>query len=373
MFDLKSIFGSLGKTEDGSVLGLDIGSSAIKLVQLKRQKGQAVLETYGEISLAPYNSQEIGKATNLPIDKIVVALKDLMTASNVTARQAVMSMPISSSFISFITLPNVDDAKLKDIIPFEAKRQIHIPFSSEEMTIDYWIVPKEENVVSEFQTAEEMNKAQTSKEALVVLVNNEFSAKNKEIANQAGLQLGFSEIEIFSNMHSVIEQSISPQMVIDFGASITKIFIVDRGMLRVSHMINRGSQEISLAISHSLGIPFDTAESLKREKGIETDERGLDKIGLTILEYIFSEARRSILEYQKKTNKNVGKIYITGGGANLKGLIRLMEENFQLPVEIAAPFAKIKYPEFLEDVLKTVGPEFSVAVGLAIRKMEESE
>ena len=100
---LSQMFSSDKSTQ--SVLGIDIGSSAIKVVQLKKKGGKAVLETYGAISLGPYGKTDIGAITNLQTDDIVKALLDVMRESNVTVRSGIISIPSSSSLIFTISLP----------------------------------------------------------------------------------------------------------------------------------------------------------------------------------------------------------------------------------------------------------------------------
>ncbi|MEI7480472.1 MAG: cell division FtsA domain-containing protein, partial [bacterium] len=191
----------------------------------------------------------------------------------------------------------------------------------------------------------------------------------------SGLSNVQTEIEIFSSIRSITEQSLDPQMIMDFGAGSTKIYIVERGILRASHIVNRGAQDITLALSRSLNVSFDEAESIKKEKGIVQglQNKEVSDISSINLDFIFSETRRVLLEYQKKYNKNIGQVYLSGGGAALKGLRDVAEINLSVPIKIADPFSKVEYPAFLETILQSVGPEFSVAVGLALRKLEQSE
>ncbi|MEI6420163.1 MAG: type IV pilus assembly protein PilM [bacterium] len=369
---LQNMFGSIFKKAEGSVLGVDLGSSSIKLVQLKRKKGRAILETYGEIALGPYNNTEVGRATNLTIEKLSVALKDLVKEANVTTNSCGLSIPISSSLIAFIKMPDVDDRQLEQMIPLEARK--YIPVAASEVTINHWIIPKDESAFSEYQNVEE-KPTENSKDVVLVVVHNDAANKNTQIVKQAGLASSFSEIELFGSIRSVTEQSLSPQMIMDFGAGTAKIYIVERGILRASHVINRGGQDITLAISRSLSISFDEAEKVKKDNGLIGNINGValkDIVGVHT-DYIFSEARRVVANYQQKYNKNIGKVYMIGGGANLKGLTEETELNLQLPISLGHPFGKVEYPAFLENVLRDISPEFSVAVGLALRKLQESE
>src|SRR3989338_7892830 len=142
-FSLGNIFKNLtGGAKEVSVLGIDIGASSAKLVQLRASRGIAVLETYGEIALGPYGGQPIGKAVKLSPEKTAEALKDLMKESNVTAKSAGVSIPFSSSLVSVIDLPPADAEALKRIVPIEARK--YIPVAISEVSLDWFVIPKEE-------------------------------------------------------------------------------------------------------------------------------------------------------------------------------------------------------------------------------------
>jgi len=368
---LQNIFSSFFAPKESSVLGVDIGPSSIKVVQLKKKGGKAILETYGELVLGPYAGTESGRSTTLGADKLSEALKDLLKESNTTTLDAGMSIPIGSSMITFIKLPTTDERQLAEMVPIEARK--YIPVAISEVSIDYWPIPKDETTVSEFQNGEKVDTNKKETEVLLVVIHNDAINKNKEIQKAVGLTNPFSEIEIFSCMRSVLDPGIAPQIIIDFGSSSTKAFIVERGVLRSSHIINRGSQDITLSISKAMSISFDEAEKIKRTNGIlsSTKDNGISEVSSATVDYILAEIGRVIMGYYKKSGKRIDKILLTGGGSLLKGLKERASLAFETPVEIADPFSKVEYPAFLEDVLKNTGPEFSVAIGLAIRKLQE--
>ncbi len=369
---LTKIFNSFFPTKETSVIGIDIGASCIKVVQLKKKSGKAVLETYGEVATGPYNNIDQGRATVLGIDKISEALKDLLKESNTTSVKSGMSISIGSSLILFIKLPTVDERRLYEMVPIEARKYVPVPIS--EVSLDWWPIPKDESVFSEFQNGQKKIVDDKTTEVLLVVIHNDALTKNKEIQKLSKLETSFSEIEIFSNMRSVIEPSTSPQMIMDFGAGSTKVFIVERGILRASHVVNKGSQDITISISKSMNISFDEAEKIKRENGIvgsDSLSTNVSNISFVTVDYILSETSRLLMNYYKKTGKKVERIILTGGGAMLKGLKEKAQSTFEVQVEIADPFSKVEYPAFLSEVLKTAGPEFSVAIGLAIRKLQE--
>ncbi|MCX6717694.1 MAG: type IV pilus assembly protein PilM [Candidatus Taylorbacteria bacterium] len=366
-----NLFSSIFASKDTSVIGIDIGASSLKVVQLKKKGGRAILETYGELAIGPYAGTNLGRAAVLGSDKLVEALKDLLRESNTTTINGGMSIPIGSSLIAFIKMPTIDEKRLSEMVPIEARKYVPVPIS--EVSLDWWAVPKDESTVSEYQNGQKIVE-EKGIEVLLVVIHNDAIAKNKDIQKMTGLNISFSEIEIFSNIRAILEPSLNPQMIMDFGAGSTKMFIVERGILRSSHVINRGSQDITLSISKSLGISFDEAEKIKRKQGI-LDQAGSDKnvVGVSsiTLDYILAEAGRVVMSYYKKSGKKISKIVLTGGGSLLLGLKEKAQNSFETPVEIANPFSKVEYPAFLEEVLKTAGPEFSVAIGLAIRKLQE--
>lgn len=365
-----NLFGSFFSSKESSVLGIDIGPSSIKVVQLKKKNGKAVLETYGELALGPYAGTDIGRSTVLGSDKLSEAIKDLLKESNTTTLDSALSIPISSSLITFIKLPTTDERQLAEMVPIEARKYIPVPIS--EVSIDYWPIPKDESTVSEFQKGEKVE-ANKETEVLLVVIHNDAISKNKEIERSLGLVNAFSEIEIFSCMRSTLDPSLAPQMIIDFGSNSTKAFIVERGILRNSHMINRGAQDITLAISKSLGISFEEAEKIKRAQGVVAKAGGenIAEVSSITLDYILAEVGRVVMDYYRRNGKKVSKIILTGGGSLLKGLKEKASIAFETPVEIADPFSKVEYPAFLENVLREAGPEFAVALGLAIKKLQE--
>jgi len=370
---ISSLFNLFGKS-DTSVLGIDVGASSIKVVQLKKKKGRAILETYGELALGPYGGIEIGRATNLPTEKIIEGLIDLIKESNVTTKRCGIAIPLSSSLVTFIKMPAFDSKQLVQMIPIEARKYIPVPIT--EVVLDWWIIPKEDKMVSAGPQTESKTPADKDTiDVLVVVIHKEALAKYKEITGKASLEASFYEIEIFSTIRAALEQGIEAQMVLDMGAGTTKLYIVERGILQNSHTINRGSQDITLAISKAMGMGVNEAENLKRTIGLspKPEDKALNEVITLTLDFIFYEANRVLLNYQKKYNKDIAKVVLAGGGVLLKGFAELAKTSFQTDVVLADPFGKVETPAFLDELLKTAGPEFAVAVGIALRKLGELE
>jgi cell division ATPase FtsA len=158
----------------------------------------------------------------------------------------------------------------------------------------------------------------------------------------------------------------------DFGASRTKISLVEFGMVKSCHTINRGGADISASISQSLGVPFSEAEKMKKESGLFVDggEKSIAEIIELHTNYIFSETNNVLLGYERAHNRTISKVILSGGGALLKGLKEVAADNFKAEVELGHAFSKVSAPAFLEKVLENMSPEFAVALGLALRKLQ---
>jgi type IV pilus assembly protein PilM len=363
------------KPKGQSVLGIDIGSSSIKIVQLRKKGGKAILETYGELALGPYAGTEIGRATALPNEKIIEALRDLMKEANATTKSTGISISTASTLLSFIKMPDMDQKQLANMIPIEARKYIPVPIT--EVTLDWWIVPKEENSFSEFEKQPSQGEAPKEKsiDVLLVVIHNDVLNHLNQISAGVNLETSFYEIEIFSSMRSVVDQSLESVMIFDMGAGSTKLYVIERGILRASHTINRGSQEITLALSRSLGMSVGDAEHIKRTVGIsaEPENKNINEVITLNLDYVFSETARVVSAYERKYNKSISKIILTGGGTLLRGLLEVARTRFQTEVVLGDPFSKTEAPAFLEPVLRNAGPEFAVAIGIALRKLQEEE
>lgn len=369
--NLSSIFSIFSKKTQ-SVLGIDIGSSAIKIVQIKKKRGKAVLETYGELSLGPYAGIEIGRATSLPNEKVIEALKDILRESKTTTVSSGMALPLSSSLISFVTIPIVSEKQIADVVSIEARKYIPVPMS--EVMLDYSIIPREETYSMDDENKKDLAEKQ-SQDVLVIAIHNEYINNYQNIVSGSGIISSFFEIELFSSIRAVVDQGIQSVMIMDMGARVTKLYIIERGILRASHIINRGSQDITLAISKSLSISIVEAENLKRLYGLKggPEYKELTEIITVNLDSVFYEANTIVLSYQKKYMKNINKVILTGGGVLLKGLIDLAKISFHTDVIYANPFNKLETPAFFSEQLKEYGPEFAVAIGCALRRLSEIE
>ncbi|MBI2097581.1 MAG: type IV pilus assembly protein PilM [Candidatus Vogelbacteria bacterium] len=354
---------ALWQTKDNRVVGLDLGHSSVKAVQLRRDKGRAILETYGEMAVGPYGHLAVGQVSNLSGDQMAELLGDLFREANITARAVSVAIPLRSSLLLIIELPPLSPSQLGKVIPIEARKYIPVPIS--EVELDWWVIP---------QPAAGAPAAGEPKKVEVLLAAIHKEVINQDTAHLKRLELtpAFFEIETFSAIRSIFSGERGATVILDLGAGTTKLAIVDYGIVRISHTISKGAQDITLAISRSLGLEFAKAEEIKRSVGLLERYEGQNISGLasTIVEYIFAEAHKVLTIYETRQRRSIEKVILIGSGALLRGLVELAQQSFEVPVMLGQPFAKVEYPAFLEGVLSKTGPGFAVAVGLALRHLE---
>ncbi len=351
------------KAKAESALGIDIGSSSIKLVQMKKKNGRAVLETYSSLALGPYAGMDVGEITNLPADKLATALTDAIREANANAPRGALAIPNSSSLIFMIDLPKaVKEEDYPVVVPTEARKYIPVPIT--EVTLDYSAIPPL-SVDSPLEEAP----VEAKNEILVAAIHNDILAKYSDIVKRLQIKNDFFEIETFCSIRSSLSHELAPTLLVDFGASKTKLAIIEYGAARRFRVVNRGSHDITRGLAQGMNIPFVSAEEYKRTRGLSSDpnDTTANEIIKLSLDYIFSEINTVVLEYEKKYNRAINKVILSGGGALLPGMYDYAIGNFQCEVVMSDPFSKVEAPAFLSDALKAGGPEFGVALGIGLR------
>ena len=376
-FSLGNLFRGIGGASENSVLGVDIGASSAKIVQLRASRGVAVLETYGEIALGPYGKQPIGKPVKLSAEQVSTALTDLMKEANVTARSGGISVPFSSSLVTVLDLPKVDKAALKQVVPIEARKYIPVPIS--EVSLDWFVIPEDEGKDSAFDQLKPKAQKAPGQEILLVAIQNDTVSNLQAITTDAGIHVEFFEIEIFSAIRSCLSHGAAPVLVVDIGAASTKMYVVERSVVRLTHLVTVGSAQMTEVLGRSMSWEFEKAERVKRETGLiaskaysSEENSKIQEAMLSTLARLFSEVNRVLLSYGQRYNKNVSRVVLTGGGASLPGLAAEAKKSLNAEVEIADPFSRTEAPAFLSGVLRDIGPGFAVSTGLALRKLQGS-
>lgn len=335
------------------VIGIDVGSSSIKLVELEERDQVLTLLTYGEVQLGPYAEQPLGSATHLEPKQQQAALVDVIRESAVKSRNAVFAMPLSASFISSTVLTASPDADLAPLVRAEARKLI--PASLSEVTLD-WV---------ELDAPEAME----GRPVLLAAIQNSALDSFKVLLQFAGFTDAPTEIECFSVNRLAPEQAHT--VIIDFGASTTKMYLSQDGVLTNMHRINFGGVEITKALATELALSFEEAENNK----INIVEGAAQ---YALLQSLYAkkysralrEFKQVLQQYSATTGASFDQIHICGGAASFTGLLPLITQTFDTEAVVINPFDQVAYPAFMEDTMDQIGPTFAPALGAALRMFQ---
>jgi cell division protein FtsA len=221
---------------------------------------------------------------------------------------------------------------------------------------------------------------------MLVAIHNATLEKYRAISSGANLTPAFFEIEVFSAVRASLDHGIAPVAVVDFGAATTKFYVVERGIVRESHLINRGSQELTLSAARALNITVAQAEERKRRTGLiggadastaltaasaAAPDLARQSFELTLAP-LLADIAHTIASFEQHMSEAISTIVFTGGGASLRGFAQYAQSKLQAEVRLSDPFGKTETPAFLTSLLRETGPEFSVAVGAALRRLQET-
>ncbi len=359
MYTYEYMFDFFKKEELSQAIGLDIGTSSVKVVQLRREKNRIILDTYGEVALGPYGGLKIGQAIHLGEEKLVEAINDLFKEAKVTAKDAVVSVDPSGAYVSLIHVPKVSDDELRTMMPIEARKYIPIPLT--EVQMDWWHVPE----------TVKFNGDEKTTSIVLAAVNNITLTTYDSLVKKLLLRNVEYEIHGYSLLRSSPPHTHKMVMYVDIGAQNTTLSLVYQGIVLDMHVISRGSQDSTMQLSRALSVTIDTAEESKRVFGYEGDKSNpyLKDI-LELSSYpLFGEVARLSLMYERKYNQTIEGIILTGGGARIPGMITTYSKTVHIAGRIVTPFEQVVVPEFLSEMMERVGPTYGVALGCALKKL----
>lgn len=353
--------GIFSKKPINSYLGLDFGMSGIKLVELMNEKGRARLVTY---AFADYPSASEPAVLAEQIAKTGDLLKKMVSKSRATTKRCITALPISSVFSSIISIPSTNEKELQDAIEYQAKKLIPIPL--EEISLDSKILDSEGDEGGKKVTRVLLTGAPKT------LVKNYV-----DILRRGGIEPLALETEAFAQIRSLVGRDRSTVMVIDIGAFRTNITVVEKGVPFLNRSIATGGSSITSTISSTIGLPFEEAETMKRD--IESMQQfapsgDIMPILETLLKPILDEVKYSFHLYQGQTERNqqkrIDKIIVTGGSSLLPRLPEFLTQAMNINTYRGDPWARVVYPEDLRPILEEIGSRFSVAIGCAMRDIE---
>ncbi len=349
----------MSKEEVSQAIGLDIGTSSVKVVQLRKEKNKIILDTYGEVALGPYAGLKIGQAAHLGEEKLLEAINDLFKEAKVTARNAVIAIDSSGAYVSLVHVPKVTDEELRTMMPIEARKYIPIPLTDIQM--DWWHVPKTVKFPGDERTIS----------VVLAAVNNSTLTGYDALVKKLELKNVEYEIHGYSLLRSSPPHTHKMVMYVDIGAQSTVLSLVYQGIVLDMHVISRGSQDSTIQLSRALSITIDTAEESKRVFGYKGDESNpyLKDI-LELSSYpLFGEIARLSLMYERKYNQTIEGVILVGGGARIPGMITVYSKTVHIAGRIVTPFEQVVVPEFLSEMMERVGSTYAVALGCALKKL----
>lgn len=347
-----------------SFLGVDLGATSIKIVELKEEAGRARLLTYG------YTEQSIGypekEFTETP-ERAIDLIKKICVKARTVSKQAVAALPSASVFSSVINIPAAPGKDLAEAVRWEAKKIIPLPL--EEMILDWKVLTSEATAGVTPPVA-----PQKTTRVLLTAAAKNLVKKYLDIFKGAGLNLVSLETETFALVRALVGVDKSTVIVVDMGAASTAISIIENGVPFLNRSLNVGGINITKEIAASLGIDFNQAEQMKYDVGMSPGAGGgVSKIVERALSMLLNEIKYCANIYQNQeggTEKKIEKVILTGGGALLPNFVEYLSGALNMRVYAGNPWARIIYPEELRPILDQVGPKFSVAIGLAMRELE---
>lgn len=351
-------------------VGVDFGTSFIKIVELEYKNGSIYLSNYGWIETPQKKKMgdfEIRDEFKDVEDKTYL-LKKLISALNLKSKSAYLSMGSFKGLTALISVVDVKDGDLDEVIKIEANK--YIPVSLDEIYLSSDIVSKRVEKKEE-KTGVLPNPADNKKEVVEVLLvaaPKDDVHKYERIVEGSGLKVASFELDIFSVVRALIGDDLGKFLIVDIGAKITNIILVDKGVIRVNRNINVGGDEVTKNIATNLNVSWDRAEEFKKKNNYLKEEGR--SIVLPILNLIAKESKRMIELAQSTggSNKPLDNVIIVGGGADVPGIVEVFSSVLGVPVVIGNPLAKIIIEnDKIKDQVTDISPLYAVAVGLALK------
>lgn len=344
-------------------LGIDIGTSSIKIVEVEKRGNRFALSNYG-IFEAKGSSPHTLKSNDdgilkLPDQEIIAGIKEVVRRAKMTAVDVNASMPSFSTFATVIEMPYISNEDLARAIPYEAKRYIPIPL--DEVVLDWSII----GVSDSANSAERPSNI----EVFLAAVPKEETVRYQKIIEEAGLKLKALELENSALIRALLGNDLSPTAIVNIGGRSTSIIIVNRGYERVSHSYEVGGFEITASIARSLNVSLEKAEELKKKFGLKKDPDNLIAESIIpLVDTMVFEAVRTISSYEDlKKDQKIANIILVGGLSNMPGFLDYFKEKLGRNVSGGNPLSRFIYSEELNPIVPELNSILAVAIGLASR------
>ncbi len=339
------------------LIGLDIGSGAVKIVQVEKSRRGYTLVKAGMKEIDP---EAIIDGRVLDAGKVVEAVKSLLTEHGIQVKDVAISVSGHSVIIKRLTLPVMKLAEVGPFLHMESER--YIPFGIDAVNLDYHVL----GTTRTPEGGEQMD-------VLLAAVKKDKLSEYVGVATEAGLNPVVVDVDAFAitNMVEAVYDNKPEEVValINLGSSVMGINILRGKAFIFTRDIAIGSHRYSEALQRTFGLSYEQAELAKRMQAVEGIDMGevMDIVN-GLHQEISAEVLRSF-EYFKATTESaaVHRVLLSGGGAKLSGLIAHLSEQIGTPVEAINPFRKVQVPKSLSAGLEEIAPLMAVGMGLAIR------
>ncbi|TAL16968.1 type IV pilus assembly protein PilM [bacterium] len=344
-----------------TLVGLDIGSHSVKIVELKHHKKSYELKNFGIVQLPP---EAIVDGVIMDSSIVAEAIRNLYANLKIKNRNVATSVAGHSLIVKKIQLPMMTETELEEQIQWEAGQ--YIPFEIEDVNLDFQILGP---------SAADPN----NMEVLLVAVKKDIINDYTAVLSEAGLSVQVIDVDAFAmeNLFSVSYPELMDRTVvlIDIGAGIMNINILRSGVSAFTRDITLGGSNFTEEIQKELGVSYDEAEALKL--GGTSDQASTEDVTRILsgmIDNMVLEIQRSLDFFgAASSEEEVFGIFLAGGACNLPGLAEALEERQGAPVKIIRAFKEITYSHrrFDPDYLEAMGPVAVVAAGLALRRTDE--
>ncbi len=360
-----------------SKLGIDIGTSAIKIVELSKEGGRFKLDNYGMFQLEAVgnavnisnklSSESVAQLTN---DDLSWGIKEIIKVSKMKASDAVVSIPSFSSFSTMISMPYLSEKDIAKSIPFEARKYIPLPIS--DVILDWSIVNIANNQQGQMSVQQPNNgglgKTPTVDVFLIAVPKQEIE-RYKSIIKITGLNFRALEPENSALIRALLGNDLSPVAIVNIGGRSTSILIVDNGYERISHNYEVGGFEITRSISKALNVSISRAEELKRSIGIkDVEDNVIQQAMSSLLDMMALETKKTMHSYEELKNTKVSKVILVGGLANMPNFANYFGNRLGVPVTVGNPLSRLVLPEGLKKIQPELNNTFPISIGLAMRE-----
>ncbi|HUZ93048.1 MAG TPA: type IV pilus assembly protein PilM [Candidatus Paceibacterota bacterium] len=347
-----------------SYLGVDIGTTSIKVVEMKSgQQRAASVVNYGILESSGYlaRANQVLQTSALKLfeKEVVELLKTVLREMKPQATEVIASIPAFSAFLTVLDFPMMSAPDLERAMAYQAKQYVPLPIS--EIALEWFKVG---------ETKDE--KGFVHQQILLVSLPREQVAKYRKIFELAGLRLAALEIEPLAIARIYGGADPTPTIVVDIGSRSTNIAFIEKGALKFNAQSDFAGASLTQALSTSLGINPLRAEELKKERGIvgTGPNYELSTIMFPFVDAIINEVKKAEYKYASQFPEapRLERVILAGGTANLLGIEKYFEREMGRPVVKGTPFAGFEYPPVMEPLVPELNPVMSVALGLGLRE-----